>query len=151
MSQPPTGKASESASMALDQMIFAPLAGRIGSIAGSPFYIAEWKAAGSPPGPPNLIAPLHIHHSDDEAWYVLEGTLAFRLGDEDVEAGAGSLVIAPHGVPHTYWNPRSELARYLLIMPPIIHHLIAALHAAPDRSPQSIEAIYQQHNSALRH
>lgn len=35
---------------------------------------------------PELIAPLHKHHNDDEAWYVLEGTLGFQIGDTIVEA-----------------------------------------------------------------
>ena len=32
------------------------------------------------------IAPLHVHHSDDEAWYVLDGELGFRIGEDEVIA-----------------------------------------------------------------
>lgn len=38
-----------------------------------------------------------MHHEDDEAWYVLEGTLRFRLGEETLEVGAGGSVMAPKG------------------------------------------------------
>ena len=115
----------------------------------SPFVIAEWTDPGAPAGPPRLIAPSHVHHSDDEAWYVLEGTLAFRLGDQEIEAPAGSAVFAPHGVPHTYWNPHTTPARYLLIMTPNLVALIEELHRSTQRDPVAIQAIYQRHNSAL--
>jgi mannose-6-phosphate isomerase-like protein (cupin superfamily) len=74
------------------------------------------------------IAPLHRHLRDDEAWYVLEGTLGFIRGDERLEAPAGSAVIVPGGVAHTFWNAGSSRARYLLIMPQRVAALIAALH-----------------------
>ena len=64
----------------------APLAGNaLGSVTAS-FVVAEWKDAGGPPGPPRWIAPLHLHRNDDEAWYVLEGTLCVRVGKDVVEA-----------------------------------------------------------------
>jgi mannose-6-phosphate isomerase-like protein (cupin superfamily) len=46
--------------------------------------------------------PLHIHHREDEAWYVLDGAMTFHVGDDVVEAGAGSLTYAPMGIPHTF-------------------------------------------------
>ena len=91
--------------------------------------IVEWTDRGGGSDPPAYIAPLHVHHADDEAWYVLEGALAFRVGDDEVLAKAGAGVAAPRGVPHTYWNPRPEPARYLLAMGPTISALIKALHA----------------------
>ncbi len=72
----------------------------IGSLEDN-FVIVEWTAEVGD----HWIAPLHVHHEDDEAWYVLSGTLGFRLGDEEVEAHAGSAVLARRGTPHTFWNP----------------------------------------------
>jgi mannose-6-phosphate isomerase-like protein (cupin superfamily) len=46
--------------------------------------------------------PLHIHHNEDEAWYLLDGKMTFYVGDEVVEAGGGSFVFAPSGIPHTF-------------------------------------------------
>jgi mannose-6-phosphate isomerase-like protein (cupin superfamily) len=46
--------------------------------------------------------PLHIHHNEDEAWYVLDGKISFYVGDEVLEAGGGSFVFAPTGIPHTF-------------------------------------------------
>jgi hypothetical protein len=81
-------------------IIAPPLAGNVmGSGSGS-FVVAEWRDAGGPPGPPRLIAPPHVHHRDDEAWYVLEGVLRVRVGKDEVEASAGSGVFVPRGTPH---------------------------------------------------
>jgi mannose-6-phosphate isomerase-like protein (cupin superfamily) len=134
-------------------MVVAPLAGQTIGSAGTQFIIAEWSDPGLPPGappsPPRPIAPLHVHHEDDEAWYVLEGALAFQLGEQIVEVEAGGAAFAPRGVAHTYWNPRQERARYLLVMTPAIRALIADLHATDDRGPEAMRAIYQRHRSEL--
>ena len=84
------------------------LAGRVLGTGSNDFVVAEWQDAGAPPGPPRFIAPLHLHRSDDEAWYVLEGTLYVRMGENDVELRAGSGLLVPRGTSHTYWNPGEE-------------------------------------------
>jgi quercetin dioxygenase-like cupin family protein len=89
---------------------------------GRTFEIHEWKGSG-----PDY---LHIHHSDDEAWHVLEGTLVFKFKDRVVEASAGSTVFVPAGVAHAYWAG-AQGARYLIILTPRLHELISALQAAP--------------------
>jgi uncharacterized cupin superfamily protein len=107
-------------------MIVPPLIGD--SISGSDFVVAEWVDDGESSAE-RPIAPLHRHHGDDEAWYVLEGTLGFIRGEEErLEAAAGSAVLVPRGVAHTYWNAGDSRARYLLVMTPRLAALIAALH-----------------------
>ena len=76
-------------------IIAPPLFGNVMGSVSDAFLIAEWHDEGGPAGPPRLIAPLHLHHRDDEAWYVLEGTLCFQLGNDEVEARAGSGVFVP--------------------------------------------------------
>ena len=127
----------------------SPLAGQVIGLPNSAFVIAEWADPGAPAGPPRLIAPYHVHYMDDEAWYMLEGTLAFQLGDQHVEASAGTAVFAPRGVPHTYWNPSPAPARYLLIMTPTIQGLINELHTSTQRDPEALQALYHRYNSAL--
>jgi len=124
-----------------------PLAGTVLGSIGSDFVIAEWKDAGGPSGPPRWIAPLHLHRKDDEAWYVLEGTLCVRLGKDVVEARAGSAVFAPRGTVHTYWNPGPGLVRYLLVMTSNIYSLIQDIHAMKDRSPAALTAVFEKHDS----
>jgi quercetin dioxygenase-like cupin family protein len=46
--------------------------------------------------------PLHIHHREDEAWYVLDGQMTFYVGDDTMTATAGTFVFAPRGIPHTF-------------------------------------------------
>ena len=130
-------------------MIASPLAGKVLGTAKDSFAVAEWRDAGGPPGPPRWIAPLHLHHSDDEAWYVLEGRLCVRAGEEDVEAAAGSAVLVPRGTAHTYWNPGPDPVRYLLFMTPTILKLIQAIHALQDRGPASLKAVFEAHDSVL--
>ena len=125
------------------------LAGSALCSVGSDFVIAEWKDLGGPPGPPRWIAPLHVHHKDDEAWYVLEGTLCVRVGENIVEAKAGSAVLVPRGTVHTYWNPGQGLVRYLLVMTSNIYSLIQDIHAMTERSPQALATVFAKHDSEL--
>jgi mannose-6-phosphate isomerase-like protein (cupin superfamily) len=120
----------------------------IGSI-NDAFVIAEWRDPGGPPGPPRLIAPPHLHRSDDEAWYVLEGTLRVQVGKEEVEARAGSAVFVPRGTPHSYWNPGPNPVRYLLVMTSNIYRLIQEIHGMQERTPSTLRAVFKKFNSEL--
>src|ERR1700730_7125048 len=113
-------------------------------IVSDSFVVADWSDAGTHPGRP--IAGLHMHRSDDEAWIVLEGSLGFRVDEEEREVPPGKSLLVTRGTPHSYWNPAPEPARYLLVMTPRIHHLIEALHAG-DRS--DFARIFEEHESEL--
>jgi quercetin dioxygenase-like cupin family protein len=67
--------------------------------------------------PPGAGPPLH-HHDFDEAFYVLEGRLTFRLRDEYLNTVRGDLVFAPRGVPHTFANLADQPARQLIVCTP---------------------------------
>ena len=63
--------------------------------------------------------PLHIHRREDEAFYVLEGEIAFQVGDQKISASAGTFLQAPRNIPHTYKNEGKSPVRMLVfIMPP---------------------------------
>ncbi|HEY2437207.1 MAG TPA: cupin domain-containing protein [Solirubrobacteraceae bacterium] len=112
---------------------------------GSDFVLVEWSDSGD--FGYEWIAPLHVHHSDDEAWYVLEGTLRVRVGDDVFEAGPGSAVLAPKGTPHSYGNARQgTTARYLLVMTPRLRALVRALH---EPGASDYPAIFRAHESEL--
>ena len=57
--------------------------------------------------------PPHVHRRQADSFYVLEGELALLLDDDKVRAPAGSVVVAPPNVVHTFWNPGPRPARYL--------------------------------------
>ena len=63
------------------------------------------------------MPPLHVHHRDDETFYVLEGELTLFLGEQQVTLGRGQAALAPRDVPHVY-RVDSELARWLVITSP---------------------------------
>ncbi len=52
--------------------------------------------------PAEAVVPLHMHHNEDEGFYILEGGATFQVGDETVEAGAGSFLYGPRDVPHGF-------------------------------------------------
>jgi len=71
----------------------------------------------------NIVAPLegpplHAHASEDEAWYVLEGRLRFKLDGELRDAPAGSFVFVPRGLAHCFQNVGTEPARILVMFTP---------------------------------
>jgi mannose-6-phosphate isomerase-like protein (cupin superfamily) len=67
--------------------------------------------------PPDVVAPLHVHHRDDETFWILEGDLTIEVGGESVHASAGDVVFGPRGVPHRYTvGPNG--CRMLFIMTP---------------------------------
>ena len=62
--------------------------------------------------------PLHIHHAEDEALWVLEGRLTVRCGDDTFAAGPGAFVYTPRGVPHTFRLEGGAPARLLVLLVP---------------------------------
>jgi quercetin dioxygenase-like cupin family protein len=62
-------------------------------------------------------SPLHVHHNEDEWFYVIEGELTFWVGGQVITAPAGSFVYGPREVPHTF-IVSSEQARFLLVVEP---------------------------------
>ncbi len=62
--------------------------------------------------------PHHVHANEDEAWWIVEGTLRFRLGDDAAEAPAGTFVFVPRGVPHAFQNIGAGPARILVLFTP---------------------------------
>lgn len=46
--------------------------------------------------------PLHLHHQEDELFYVIEGDYIFQIGSEQHRLKAGDCVLGPRGVAHTW-------------------------------------------------
>src|SRR5690606_2589721 len=116
---------------------------------GSDFVLAEWTAPPSTTGRPEPVAPLHYHRADDEAWYVLSGSLGFSFDGRDFEVSAGGAAMARAGVVHTYWNAAPTETRYLLIMTPKIRELIAVLHAPERQQGRSMAEIFAAYDTEL--
>ena len=65
--------------------------------------------------PVGAAPPLHVHDDLDDTWYILEGQMVVRCGDEDVLVGARHWVSMPRGVPHTFRVVGDGEARILLV------------------------------------
>src|SRR3984885_1128790 len=82
-------------------------------VRGGSLVIEDWSAQGDA----HEVAPLHVHRADDEAWHVMSGGLRFRFADDVITAGAGSTVLVPAGVAHTFGNAGPQQSRYLILLP----------------------------------
>jgi quercetin dioxygenase-like cupin family protein len=68
--------------------------------------------------PPGFSPPMHVHHREDESFYVLEGQLRLQCGDETFVAEAGSYIFLPREVPHSFRVEGDTPARMLTIETP---------------------------------
>ncbi len=68
--------------------------------------------------PPGFATPLHVHHAEDEAFYILEGEFTFFCGDQIMQAAPGSFVYLPKDVPHYFRVNGDTSARLLQITAP---------------------------------
>ena len=62
--------------------------------------------------------PLHVHHDQDEWFFVQEGRFVFRVGEEDFPLEPGDSVLAPRGVPHTWANVGEGPGRMVIAFEP---------------------------------
>jgi quercetin dioxygenase-like cupin family protein len=52
--------------------------------------------------PPGAEAQMHVHHREDEGFWLLEGSATFEIGDTTIEAKAGDYLFGPRDIPHRY-------------------------------------------------
>jgi mannose-6-phosphate isomerase-like protein (cupin superfamily) len=127
-------------------VLVSPLAGRSAGSDDSGFVLVEWTDEGGTTSRDFPIAPVHVHHADDECWYVLDGRLGFRVGEDEVEAGPGDAVFVSAGTPHAYWNAQDGPTRYLLVIPRRLADLLHELH---DGKPKDFAAVFRKYDSEL--
>jgi quercetin dioxygenase-like cupin family protein len=68
--------------------------------------------------PPQSGPPPHIHHREDEAFYVLEGEVTFQADGRTVAAGAGDWITLARGSLHTFKNTGTRPAKMLILVTP---------------------------------
>ncbi len=85
----------------------------LGADTGGAFSVVEHNLQ-----PRTLGAPLHTHRDVDELSYILEGEIGVLIGDQEVHAGPGTLVLKPKGIPHSFWNAGDSPARLLEVIWP---------------------------------
>lgn len=71
-----------------------------------------------PPG--GRMPPAHVHIATEEAYFILDGNVKFRLGPDEAECGPGTFVHVPGGVAHTFGNTTDRTARLLVLHAPAL-------------------------------
>jgi mannose-6-phosphate isomerase-like protein (cupin superfamily) len=67
--------------------------------------------------PQGVASPMHVHHNEDEWFYITEGAVTFWVGGKIFQASVGSFVYGPREIPHTFLVISPE-ARFLLVAEP---------------------------------
>ena len=73
--------------------------------------VESWMPAG-------FASPYHVHRREDEAFYVLEGSMAFVCGGKWMTAGPGTYVFGPRNIAHGFKVVGDAPARMLLLCSP---------------------------------
>ena len=63
--------------------------------------------------------PSHTHETEDEIFYVLEGAITFRCGEEKFDLEKGGFIFLPHGIEHSYTIYNEDPVRLIVVTAPI--------------------------------
>jgi quercetin dioxygenase-like cupin family protein len=115
-----------------------------GQATGGAYSVLEFRLD------PGRLIPPHAHRREHEVSYVLEGEIGLRIGDQELSAKQGSLVVKPPQVTHAWWNTARTPARVLeLISPAGFEHYfreLAQIHASHGvRDPQLVAALHDRY------
>jgi quercetin dioxygenase-like cupin family protein len=92
--------------------------------------------------PPQGGPPLHLHHREDEAFYVLEGEYEVQCGENKIRAVPGSFILAPREIPHAFRNIGSGPSKVLVIATPAgIEKFFEELSELAKQGPPDIEKV----------
>lgn len=90
--------------------------------------------------PPRDQTPLHVHHDDDEGFYLLEGRLRLYVGRTSFLLEPGESALAPRGVPHTWRVESDQHARWLNVSGPAFERFCLAADQADAGSIAEVAA-----------
>ncbi len=65
--------------------------------------------------PAGFESPWHVHHEEDESFFIIEGAMTVVVGDRSVTLNAGDFGFGPRGIPHGFRIESSKPARVLLM------------------------------------
>ncbi len=86
--------------------------------------------------PPQGGPPLHVHHREDESFYVLEGEFEFYLGEKTLRATPGMFLMAPRELRHTFRNAGEKPGKLLIIVEPSgLEHFFEEFSQIPLEGP----------------
>jgi mannose-6-phosphate isomerase-like protein (cupin superfamily) len=93
--------------------------------------------------PPGTFVPPHIHPTQDEFIYLLEGRLDLVLDGQESFATAGDLIRLPRNVPHGLFNKSEAMVKCLFWVAPTgrLYDLFWAIHSMPQQNPAEVVAL----------
>jgi quercetin dioxygenase-like cupin family protein len=86
------------------------------------------------------MPPLHVHHTHDEGFLLLEGELSLFLPDSEITLRPGEFVLAPRGIPHTYQVGDSPARWLVLSTPSGFEQFVADVAALNEVTPEALTA-----------
>ena len=97
--------------------------------------------------PPGTFVPPHIHPTQDEFIYMLEGRLDLVLDGEESHALPGDVVRLPRNVPHGLFNKSDATVKCLFWVAPTarLYDLFWAIHSMPEQNPAEVVALSAKH------
>jgi len=96
--------------------------------------------------PAGQMPPLHVHHAEDEIFYVVDGAVTLYLPGREIECGPGDCVLAPRGVPHAY-RVGDRPARWLVMSSPAgFERFVAGVAALDELDPPTLTAVAAEHD-----
>lgn len=95
--------------------------------------------------PAGHMPPLHVHHAEDEGFYLLEGEVTLYLPGEEIHCRPGDFALAPRGVPHAY-RVGERSARWLVLSSPAgFEQFVAAASSLHELDPASLTEVAAEH------
>jgi len=97
--------------------------------------------------PPGTSVPLHIHPTQNEFIYMLEGRLDFLLDGKECSATPGDLVRMPMKIPHGIFNKTDQTVKCFFWVAPTrkLYDLFSAIHSMKEQSPAEVVALAAKH------
>ncbi len=94
---------------------------------------------------------LHVHHQQEEWFYVVEGDYVFQIGEEKFRLAAGDSVLAPREVPHAFAHVRDERGKRVSVFQPAgeIEAFFREYGKLGDGSGEQTQALYRSHDMQL--
>lgn len=97
--------------------------------------------------PPGTFVPPHIHPTQDEFIYMLEGQFDLLLDSKEASARPGDLIRLPRGIPHAIFNKSETVTKCLFWVAPTrkLYDLFWAIHAMAEQTPEGVVALAAKH------
>ena len=84
------------------------------------------------------MPPLHVHHTHDEGFLLLDGELSLFLPDREIALRPGEFVLAPRGIPHTYQVGDAPARWLVLSTPAAFEQFVEDVAALDELTPEAL-------------